>query len=73
MPTGEIIGQCLARDRNREFLKFLHALEAQVSDDLGRFCLRTLETAERQKKIIKTSEPRHWERGFSHASVASMA
>ena len=32
--TGEIIGQCFARHRSREFLKFLRTLEAQVPDDL---------------------------------------
>ena len=32
--TGEVIGQCIARHRSREFLKFLRTLEAQVPDDL---------------------------------------
>ena len=32
--TGKIIGQCFARHRSREFLKFLRTLEAQVPDDL---------------------------------------
>ena len=32
--TGEVIGQCLARHRSREFLKFLRTLEARVPDDL---------------------------------------
>ncbi len=41
--TGEIIGQCFARHCSREFLKFL----------------RTLETAERQNEIIRTSESGH--------------
>ena len=32
--TGEIVGQCFARHRSREFLKFLRTLEARVPDDL---------------------------------------
>ncbi len=32
--TGEIVGQCFARHRSREFLKFLRTLEARLPDDL---------------------------------------
>ncbi len=32
--TGEVIGQCFARHRSREVLKFLRTLEAQVPDEL---------------------------------------
>ena len=32
--TGEVIGQCFARHRSREFLKFLRTLEARVPADL---------------------------------------
>ena len=32
--TGTIIGQCLPFHRSREFLKFLHTLEARTPDDL---------------------------------------
>ena len=32
--TGKVVGQCFARHRSREFLKFLRTLEARVPDDL---------------------------------------
>ncbi len=32
--TGEVIGQCFARHRSREVLKFLRTLETQVPDEL---------------------------------------
>ena len=65
--TGKVIGQCFPRHRAREFLTFLRTLETQVPDELWpevgdildtikRFCLRTLDTAQRQTEIIRTAE-----------------
>ena len=68
--TGKVIGQCFPRHRAREFLTFLRTLETQVPDELWpevgdildtikRFCLRTLDTAQRQTEIIRTAESGH--------------